>query len=112
MGALDRLIEQQRANGGILLPNDSVAKSEWPDVWELMTVMRLKDGSARKPSSVRVWLGRGDWSVSLNDEHTRKTLYAASGTLSECWMALQLKIASPEARWVDWGSSGGQSRKK
>jgi hypothetical protein len=105
MSVLDKLIRQSVECNGLQLPYDEKAQSQWPDLFALMTTVLVNGKLGRKPSSLRISLGTGEWLASLSEEMTRQSITVGSPTLAEVFHKVQSYLISPDCTWRPWGGT-------
>jgi hypothetical protein len=62
----------------------------------------MEDGTARIPATVTIYLGRGTWTVCLNERQLKLVTFADSNTLVGAFEAMEAKLAGPEPGWKEW----------
>jgi len=103
MSALEDMMSQA-IEGRISAPSDDDLESSCPDLWELLTLDKYKDGSKRMLPELTVNRVPGGFEVSLRDHEMCLQITTFAPILMDLGRALETALHDPTRPWKPFQS--------
>jgi hypothetical protein len=80
--------------------------SEYPSVTEFLTLDKYDDGTARKRSSISLFVEQGVVKLALYDKDGERSLFTSAESLPGALSNLEAALNSKAPPWVGWRKGG------
>jgi hypothetical protein len=97
----DRSGETESSNGKAAMPDEEFA-AEYPTITEYLTTTSWDDGTARKPSTISLFVEQGVVKLALNDRAYERTLFVSGESLRSALVTMDAALAAASIPWVAW----------
>lgn len=103
-----RELSPSTSGNGEVATTDGFA-TEYPGLWEMLTLLRYPDGSHRATSTLSLFVDEGLVKACLNDRDQGQNTFVSGRSISECMRALETGL---QADTLQWRASAGHGRKR
>ena len=104
-----RQVEVSQAGEPRSLPHGAFG-ADYPLLWEMLTATRYPDGSARRTSSLTIFVDEGMCKVCLNDRDNGLTGWSAARDVLEALGSMEGALAADTVGWRESGATKGKRR--
>lgn len=109
--AMQRPAQRQVAGEAQAIRTDVRFKGQYPTIWEYLTTCKYDDGSARRPSSLLLFMQDGCIKGMIADKDLGQCLWVAGQGVFEVLAALEAGLLDPQAVWRQDRSDGGTAKR-
>lgn len=105
-------IVRMRCGNGEVVPDDDLARTQWPVLWSLLTQRYPDQDHVLEPARLSIQMGLGCWIVSLAHPDLKIRLETVTPTLQQAFAAWEAYANDPKTQWKGWGKGEIVLRKR